>query len=983
VANASRSIYVSPSGQNPAVALDLDLGGEARISCDPPSDTEGGAGCGEPAPTACAFTVARLGATLPATCSQTRCAPEGTPDTCEALTQACPPDQPAISVRIAAAGFVILALALALLLWGALGTPATPKPIPSRACNRPGGQIGRDGTGRDISGRGRIGRGGEGRDGTGRDAIGGDETGRRWAGGGGRIGGVAPPPVSILTTTPPNGSDARMASAEEGRGGYSQPRSILRPGGASIPAAASAASPPASPPAASPVSAKDFASVEQDAAFAPVKSGTAFPPLPELLNSVRPVPSPSPALAFHITVVPQDSPALLTPTAPTSGPAHAGNSPAAASSGISARPILAPVRLRLQPAETHGVFGPSGSGKSTLLSALAGDPSGGLRVDGEIWLGGVPAAELPRGTIGYCAQDDVLTPSLTAYESVLFAATLCLPRSVPAATRQLLAHAILSALGLGAVMHKRVGGRTAGASGLSGGERRRVSLGLLLASAPAVLLVDEPTSGLDASSALLVATLLRDICASSGRTAVVSVHQPSSRLFATIDNLLLLAKGHVMYRGPRGELLPYLLRHGLPAPAQNISLADHMLELTFSHAEEMAAAAVHTCNAVHTSAAPPHRYSAHTSSPPSQLYPPSSAPDSRPTPSVSSLRQSSFSLIFASRQSATAEWGGRRTGAGRVARELVWRCGAQLARDSTMLRMQLGVAAVMAVAMGLAFLGVDGSAAGFQNKAGAMQITLTLFAFGGLSMLPAVASEWCIVWREWHAGFYSAWLYSTIKLSFDLLVLRVLPSVLFGAVFYALVGLRPELPTFLLFQITLVLANCVSGLYCSAIGAAFPQSPGAACLLGVVTMLVSITLSGLNLNHQTLPQGLRWLPKISFCSYAFEILLTTELQGTTVLVEIPGAPAVRLHSQVMLDLFGLHIDRVGIDLLALAGFVAGAFVLNAAILAAKLNRTIPKLRQRARQGCAGKRLNRPEAEMMGGTLNGGTLNGTLSQAVHL
>ena len=44
-------------------------------------------------------------------------------------------------------------------------------------------------------------------------------------------------------------------------------------------------------------------------------------------------------------------------------------------------------------------------------------------------------------------------------------------------------------------------------------------------------------------------------------------------------------------------------------------------------------------------------------------------------------------------------------------------------------------------------------------------------------MLPAVASEWAIVWREWHAGFYSAWLYAVIKLSFDLLVLRVLPSV--------------------------------------------------------------------------------------------------------------------------------------------------------------------------------------------------------------
>jgi hypothetical protein len=71
-------------------------------------------------------------------------------------------------------------------------------------------------------------------------------------------------------------------------------------------------------------------------------------------------------------------------------------------------------------------------------------------------------------------------------------------------------------------------------------------------------------------------------------------------------------------------------------------------------------------------------------------------------------------------------------------------------------------------------------------------------------MLPAVASEWSIVWREWHAGYYSAWLYATIKLSCDLLVLRVLPSVLFGAVFYALVGLRAELPAFLLFQTTLV-----------------------------------------------------------------------------------------------------------------------------------------------------------------------------------
>eukprot|EP00967_Tisochrysis_lutea_P053582 scaffold66729_cov33-Tisochrysis_lutea.AAC.3 len=73
-----------------ATALDLDLGGEARISCEPPDDSDEGPSCGEPAPTQCSFTVERLGATLPATCSQSRCAQEDTPLTCDAQVQVKP-----------------------------------------------------------------------------------------------------------------------------------------------------------------------------------------------------------------------------------------------------------------------------------------------------------------------------------------------------------------------------------------------------------------------------------------------------------------------------------------------------------------------------------------------------------------------------------------------------------------------------------------------------------------------------------------------------------------------------------------------------------------------------------------------------------------------------------------------------------------------------------------------------------------------------
>lgn len=622
----------------------------------------------------------------------------------------------------------------------------------------------------------------------------------------------------------------------------------------------------------------------------------------EMLNVVRPIPVPPPSFDFHVSVL-------------------SSRTPAGAEAACSY--VLSPISESLLPGKIVGVLGPSGSGKSTLLSSLASDVSEGLRAESHMQLGDVPAEDLPRGMIGYCAQDDVLTSTLTPYEAAMFAATLRLPRSVTEKQRARLVWCVLRALHLQNVaVSSSIGSRHAGGGGISGGERRRVSLAILLVSAPMVLLVDEPTSGLDARSALVVGQLLRDIVSTSGRTAMLSVHQPSSRLFATLDDILLLANGVVLYRGARSGIHNYLVACGLPTPASDlISISDHLLELAFTHPQELADATAALCPLVnrgdeHVVRCDALRYAQHRAL-------------------RTGVRNGWAATIT----------GARRVSYGRVARELAWRCGVQLARNSTMLRMQLGVALGMAALMGLAFFSVSADAAGFQNKAGAMQITLVLFAFGGVSMLPAVASEWAIVWREWHSGFYPAWLYTVIKLAFDLCVLRLLPSILFGSVFYALMGLRRELDAFFLFQLTLALANVAAGLYCSAIGTALPGAPGAAALLAIVTMLISTTLSGLELNLQTLPSYLAWLPRLSFCSYAFEILLTTELEGTTVLVEIPGAPPVRLGAQVLLDLFGLSSSRIWTDLGALVAFVIGAFCLNCLIVAVKLNRLVTRLEQ--------------------------------------
>jgi ATP-binding cassette subfamily G (WHITE) protein 2 len=85
--------------------------------------------------------------------------------------------------------------------------------------------------------------------------------------------------------------------------------------------------------------------------------------------------------------------------------------------------------------------------------------------------------------------------------------------------------------------------------GVSGGERRRVSIGVDLIHDPSVLFLDEPTSGLDSTSALHVMQILSQMAVTHHRTVLLTIHQPSFRLLETINRILVLARGNVIYHG--------------------------------------------------------------------------------------------------------------------------------------------------------------------------------------------------------------------------------------------------------------------------------------------------------------------------------------------------------------------------------------------------------------------------------------------------
>ncbi|KAJ0043160.1 hypothetical protein Pint_17567 [Pistacia integerrima] len=229
--------------------------------------------------------------------------------------------------------------------------------------------------------------------------------------------------------------------------------------------------------------------------------------------------------------------------------------------------ILREVSLTAYPSQILAIVGPSGAGKSTLLDILAARIS---PTNGTLLLNSSPINPSSfRKLSAYVPQHDACIPSLTVSETFAFSARLLVPNPSHIDT---IVSTLLAELKLTHLANTRL------AHGLSGGERRRVSIGLSLLHDPAVLLLDEPTSGLDSSSACNVMQILKSIAISRHRTVVLSIHQPSFKILSTIDRILMLSKGSVVHHGTLSSLQTFLLSNGFTVPPQ-LNALEYTMEI--------------------------------------------------------------------------------------------------------------------------------------------------------------------------------------------------------------------------------------------------------------------------------------------------------------------------------------------------------------------------------------------------------------------
>lgn len=563
------------------------------------------------------------------------------------------------------------------------------------------------------------------------------------------------------------------------------------------------------------------------------------------------------------------------------------------------RDILSGFEGVVQPGEMLLVLGSPGAGCSTLLKTLANHRAEYHSISGDVHYDSITPEELAkhfRGDVQYCPEDDIHFPTLTVEQTIGFAGKARTPRNRVDYTREqfngLLTTVLTTVFGLRHAKKTPVG--DAMIRGVSGGEKKRVSIAESLATRACVACWDNSTRGLDASTALEFVRALRIATDSMKLSTVVSIYQAGESLFKHFDKVCVIYEGRMAYFGPADKAKDYFLDMGFE-PANRQTTPDFLVAVT--------------------------------------------DPNGRiPRPGfVNQPRTAAeFAQYFIDSKAGKAnraeieEYTARHVGKEEAANAYKASARAEFAKRSGkynpyMLTIPQQVAAVMkrkvqiirgdklatglnafsfvfqALIMGSIFLKMKEETNAYFSRGGVLFFALLFSALATMAEIPALYAQRRIVLRHQKAALYHPFVEALAHTLVDVPITIAIISV-FAVILYFMTGLQKSADQFFVFVLFILVMAFTMKSWFRAIAAAFKAEATAQTVAGVSILALSI-YTGYTIPKPTMIAALSWLTYINPLRYGFEAILTNEfrtLNGTcnALVPSGPGYEGVSLMNQV-------------------------------------------------------------------------------------
>ncbi|XP_066548887.1 broad substrate specificity ATP-binding cassette transporter ABCG2 [Amia ocellicauda] len=511
----------------------------------------------------------------------------------------------------------------------------------------------------------------------------------------------------------------------------------------------------------------------------------------------------------------------------------------------------------------NAILGPTGSGKTSLLDVIAGrkDPrglrSGQVLVDSQVMTSDI------RLRSAYVVQDDILMGTLTVRENLQFSASLRLSRrEFSTDEKTLKVNAVIRELGLQDCADTKIG--TEFIRGVSGGEKKRCSIGMELITSPSLLFLDEPTTGLDANTANSIIRLLHKL-SRNGKTIIFSIHQPRYSIFRQFDYLTLMNRGEVIFAGQAEKAVGYFEGLGYKCEPFN-NPADFFLDITNG-----------------------------------EIAP---SPDS-PVPGLSITSMSSedknpLALFYRQSELCSAveeqlkQLGQALDPGAAVVREktcyatpfhyqllvVCWRTVRNILRNPQTSYAQLALNIFFGILVGLIYYQIPNTIPeALQNRIGAFFFLVINMIFGNLSAVELFINERVLFIHENASGYYRTSVYFLSKVFADLIPNRIVPVFLFSGVSYFMMGLKNSTDAFFLYCLTMSLVSLAAVSLAFLVSASVGSFAVANVLIALPYVFMMV-FGGFLVNLNSMLDWLSWLKWVSIFRYGLNALTINEMKGS-------------------------------------------------------------------------------------------------------